>query len=189
MAKKVLIVDDSQTIRKIIRTNLERMQIKDILEASDGENAIRTLNANSNIDLMFIDFNMPIMNGLNAVKKIREKEAFKELKIIVVSSSFDAALVQSFEEQGVCGFITKPFDLQKFNSTLAKVLEMAEGGIKGNEKEKGVPKEDLLRLFGSEKPEVKFDGKSVEFEFSTERIKLDIDTISKYGSVYMELSE
>lgn len=177
------------TVRQYENYSNKSGEIKNILEASDGESAIRVLNSNNDIDLMFIDFNMPVMNGLDAVKKIRKKEAFKGLKIIVVSSSFNPTLMESFREQGVSGFLAKPFDLQKFNTTLNSVLQLEKEDIKNGDKERGVSKEELLRLFGSEKPDIKFDGKCVEFEFSTERIKLDIDTISKYGSLFVELSD
>lgn len=185
---KILVVDDSQTIRKIIRTNLERMGIKSIFEAGDGESALRTLSANPDINLMFIDYNMPVMNGLAAVKKIRENKAYDHLKIIAVSSAFDPSLMGSFEKLNVAGFIVKPFDLQKFNSTVAPILESPVEAV-GAGVQKGVPKEDVIRLFGSEKPDINMNGKFVEFDFKNEKIKLDVDVISKYGSVYVELGD
>lgn len=190
MSYKALIVDDSQTIRKIIRSNLERMSIKDIIEASDGESALRALSANSGINLMFIDYNMPIMNGLETVKKMRENKAYDTIKIIALSNSFDAGLIDSFEKLCVAGFISKPFDLQKFNSSLIPILEAPVPTVVGGEiSEKGVPKEDVIRLFGSEKPDVRLNGRSVEFDFKNEKIKLDVDVISRYGSIYVELGE
>jgi two-component system chemotaxis response regulator CheY len=190
MSYKALIVDDSQTIRKIIRSNLERIGIKDILEASEGESALRTLAANNGINLMFIDYNMPVMNGLAAVKKMRENSAYNAIKIIAVSSSFDAALIESFEKLSISGFITKPFDLQKFNSSIAPILDAPVPSVGGGEtSDKGMPKEDVIRLFSSEKPDVHINGKFVEFDFKNEKIKLDVDVISRYGSVYVELGE
>jgi len=190
MAYKVLIVDDSQTIRKIIRSNLDRIGVKEIYEAGEGESALRVLAANSGINLMFIDYNMPIMNGLSAVKKMRESNAYDAIKIIVVSSSFDASLIENFEKLNVAGFITKPFDLQKFNSTISPILDApapSAGG--GSVSDKGMPKEEVIRLFSTEKPDVHMNGKFVEFEFKNEKIKLDVDVISRYGSVYVELGE
>lgn len=194
MKHKVLIVDDSITIRKIIRSNLERLGIKDIYEAGDGENALRTLAANSGITMMFIDYNMPIMNGLTAVQKMKESDRFSHVKVVAVSSAFDAALVEKFEQFGVACFITKPFDLQKFNSVINPLLDAQDTNIAssvggGGDSEKGVPKEDVIRLFGTEKPDVKINGKFVEFDFSNEKIKLEVDVISRYASVYVELGE
>jgi len=190
MSYKVLIVDDSQTIRKIIRSNLERINIKDITEASEGESALRALSTNDGINLMFIDYNMPVMNGLAAVKKMRENKAYDTIKIIAVSSSFDSTLIESFEKLSVAGFITKPFDLQKFNNSITPILDApVPGAGSGETSEKGMPKEDVMRLFGSEKPDVSMNGKFVEFEFKNEKIKLDVDVISRYGSVYVELGE
>jgi len=190
MAYKVLIVDDSQTIRKIIRSNLERIGMKDIFEAGDGENALRVLSANSGINLIFIDYNMPIMNGLAAVKKMRENSNYDSIKIIVVSSSFDATLIESFEKFSVAGFITKPFDLQKFNSAVTPILDAPTPSVGGGSvSEKGMPKEDVIRLFSAEKPDVHMNGNFVEFDFKNEKIKLDVDVISRYGSVYVELGE
>jgi two-component system chemotaxis response regulator CheY len=188
MKLKVLVVDDSQTIRKIVRTNLERIGINNILEVSDGESALRTLSANPDINLMFIDYNMPVMNGLAAVKKIRENKAYDQLKIIVISSAFDPSLMGNFEKLNVAGFIAKPFDLQKFNSTVAPILESPVEAV-GAGVQKGVPKEDVIRLFSTEKPDINMNGKFVEFDFKNEKIKLEVDVISRYGSVYVELGD
>lgn len=191
MKHKALIVDDSITIRKIIRSNLERLGVKDIYEAGDGENALRTLSANGDITIMFIDYNMPVMNGLTAVQKMKESEKFPHVKVVAVSSAFDAVLMEKFEQFGVDCFITKPFDLQKFNTAITPLLNAPEEthSAHGGKSEKGVPKEDVIRLFGSEKPDVKLDGKFVEFDFSNEKIKLEVDVISRYASVYVELGE
>ena len=53
----------------------------------------------------------------------------------------------------------------------------------------GIPKSDVLRLFGSESPMVSFDGKKIAFNFQTEKITIDADTIARCGSIYTELSE
>lgn len=194
MKHKVLIVDDSVTIRKIISSNLKRLGIKDIYEAKDGESALRILSANIGITLMFIDYNMPIMDGLTALQKMKESDKFSHLKVVAVSSQFDAALMEKFKQFGVAGFITKPFDLQKFNSVINPLLDGQDSNATrsvggGDDSEKGVPKEDVIRLFGTEKPDIKINGKFVEFDFSNEKIKLEVDVISKYASVYVELGE
>jgi CheY-like chemotaxis protein len=185
---KTMIVDDSLTIRKIIKANLEKLEIKDVLEAGDGESALRTLAANPGVSLIFIDYNMPIMNGLSAIKKMREDSSYDHIKVVVVSSSFDPTLIANFEKLNVAGFIVKPFDLQKFNNTLRPILD-APAPSADAPAAQGVPKDDVVRLFSGEKPEVGLNGRFVEFDFKNEKIKLEVDVISRFGSVYVELGQ
>lgn len=185
---KVLIADDSQTIRKIIRLNLEKFGIKTVLEAADGENALRVLGANSDINLLFLDFTMPGINGLEVMRKVRDMKAFTTLRTIVVSSSVDDRLTQAFAPYSVTGFIAKPFDLQKFNAILRPILDDTSTP-KAPMSEKGIPKEDVIRLFNGETPKILFSGKHIEFDFQSEKIKLDVDTISRYGSLFSDLKE
>ncbi len=194
MKHKALIVDDSMTIRRIIRTNLEKLGINDTYEAGDGENALRILGANNGITIMFIDYNMPVMNGLTVVQKMKESGKLSNIKVVAVSSAFDAGLMEKFRSFGVDNFIIKPFDLQKFNSVIEPLLDgkdesAATRANGGDNSEKGVPKEDVIKLFSTEKPNIRVAGKFVEFDFTHEKIKLEVDVISKYGSVYVELGE
>jgi len=188
MNYKTMIVDDSLTIRKIIKANLEKLEIKDILEAGDGESALRTLSANPGINLIFIDYNMPIMNGLAAVKKMRDNSSYNNIKIVVVTSSFEPGLTASFEKLNVSGFILKPFDIQKFNNTLRPILDAPAPSVDAPSAQ-GIPKDDVVRLFSGEKPEVGLNGRFVEFDFKNEKIKLEVDVISRFGSVYVELGQ
>lgn len=185
MSHKILIVDDSQTIRKIIKTNLNRLGVQNILEASDGESALRLMAIHSDTGIIFMDYNMPNMNGLTALKKIRENKACKA-KVIVISSAFTQAVMDSFRGLGVSGFLVKPFDLQKFNDILMPIMGGTSLAIEQADS-KGIPKEDVIRLFREESPAIKLDGPFVEFEFAREKIKLDVDSIARNGSIYTEL--
>lgn len=187
MANKILIVDDSHTIRKIIKTNLSRLGIENVIEASDGEAGIRATIANSDIDVIFMDYNMPVVNGLTALKKIRENKACKA-KVIVISSAFTQEIMNGFRGLDVEGFLVKPFNLEKFNDVLVPIINGVAPGVE-KPNTHGIPKEDVIRLFRDEKPSVRLDGLFVEFEFATEKIKLDVDTIAKSGSIYTELSD
>ncbi len=186
MSHRILIVDDSQTIRKIIKTNLDRLGIKDALEASDGEGALRMVATNPDISIIFMDYNMPNMNGLTALKKIRENKEHKA-KVIVISSAFSQTVIDSFRGLGVSGFLTKPFDLQKFNDILMPIMSGSAPAVE-TPKVKGIAKEDVVRLFRDESPSIRLDGLFVEFQFAQERIKLDIDSIARNGSIYTELA-
>lgn len=185
---KAMIVDDSMTIRKIIKTNLDKMGINNVLEAGDGEAAIRLLAANTDTGILFLDYNMPILNGFQTVKKMREYPNLAHIKIVMVSSAITKPLLAEFQNLGIAGFISKPFDMQKFNDIVLPILEAPMVGGTFVEAE-GIAKSDVLRLFGSESPMVSFDGKKIAFNFQTEKITLDADIIARCGSIYTELSE
>ncbi|MDD3467734.1 MAG: response regulator [Campylobacterales bacterium] len=186
MSHKILVVDDSHTIRKIIKTNLDRLGIQGVLEASDGDAAVGAVAMNPDISIILMDYNMPNMNGLTALKKIRENKACRA-KVIVISSVFTQAITDSFRGLGVSGFLTKPFDLQKFNDILVPIMSGSAPAIE-KPKVKGIPKEEVIRLFRDENPTIRLDGLFVEFEFTREKIKLDVDSIARNGSIYTELA-
>ena len=185
---KAMIVDDSMTIRKIIKTNLDKMGINNVLEAGDGDAALRLLAANTDTGILFLDYNMPILNGFQTVKKMREYANLAHVKIVMVSSAITKPLLAEFQNLGIAGFISKPFDMQKFNDIVLPILEAPIVGGTFVDSE-GIPKSDVLRLFGSESPMVSFDGKKIAFNFQTEKITIDADTIARCGSIYTELSE
>ena len=116
---KILIVDDSQTMRKMVKASLNPLKAT-FGEASSGLDAIEKL-ALQPYDLMTLDINMPDMHGLEVAQFVRGHSAYKELPILVLSTRDDEGTQQAARMAGVDGFMNKPFDPKEL---CAKVQEM-----------------------------------------------------------------
>jgi two-component system chemotaxis response regulator CheY len=124
MAKSLMIVDDSATMRKIImRTvRMSGLEFERTEEAGNGAEAIEKLKT-SPVDLVLCDVNMPEMNGLEMVKKIRtELKSCDNTKIIMVSTESSQELIDGVIKDGANGFITKPFTPEKFQEKLSPFM-------------------------------------------------------------------
>ncbi len=123
---KLLVVDDSSTMRRIIKNTLARLGYKDILEAEDGVKGWEQMNANPDVEMLITDWNMPEMNGLELVKKVRADERFKDTPIIMVTTEGGKAEVITALKAGVNNYIVKPFTPQVLKEKLAAVMGVAE---------------------------------------------------------------
>ena len=123
---KLLVVDDSSTMRRIIKNTLARLGYKDILEGEDGVQGWAQMDANPDIDMLITDWNMPEMNGLELVKKVRADARFKDLPIIMVTTEGGKAEVITALKAGVNNYIVKPFTPQVLKEKLAAVMGIVE---------------------------------------------------------------
>ena len=123
MAKSLMIVDDSATMRKIImRTvRMSGLEFERTEEAGNGVEALEKLSANP-VDVMLCDINMPEMSGTEVVKKVRELPACADTKIIMVSTESSQELIDSLMADGANGYITKPFTPEKFQEKLSPLM-------------------------------------------------------------------
>ncbi len=119
---KLLVVDDSSTMRRIIKNTLSRLGYDDVLEGEDGVQGWTTLNENLDIGMLITDWNMPEMNGLELVKKVRADSRFADLPIIMVTTEGGKAEVITALKAGVNNYIVKPFTPQVLKEKLAAVL-------------------------------------------------------------------
>ncbi|OHD94609.1 MAG: two-component system response regulator [Sulfurimonas sp. GWF2_37_8] len=123
---KLLVVDDSSTMRRIIKNTLARLGYTDILEGGDGLEGWAALDANPDIEMLITDWNMPEMNGLELVKKVRADMRFKDLPIIMVTTEGGKAEVITALKAGVNNYIVKPFTPQVLKEKLAAVMGVSE---------------------------------------------------------------
>ncbi len=124
MAKSLMIVDDSATMRKIImRTvRMSGLDFERTEEAGNGAEAIEKLKA-APVDLVLCDINMPEMNGIEMVKRIRtDLKNCDSTKIIMVSTESSQELIDGVMADGANGFITKPFTPEKFYEKLSPFM-------------------------------------------------------------------
>ncbi|RAX53902.1 two-component system response regulator [Helicobacter sp. 16-1353] len=123
---KLLIVDDSSTMRRIIKNTLQRLGYDDILEAEHGLQAWELLDTIDDIKILITDWNMPEMNGLDLVKKVRGDARFADIPIIMVTTEGGKAEVITALKSGVNNYIVKPFTPQVLKEKLEAVLGVNE---------------------------------------------------------------
>ena len=119
---KFLVVDDSSTMRRIIKNTLARLGHKEVIEGEDGEQGWKALQENDDIDVLITDWNMPNMNGLELVKKVRAEEKYEDMPIIMVTTEGGKAEVITALKAGVNNYIVKPFTPPVLKEKLEAVL-------------------------------------------------------------------
>ena len=123
---KLLVVDDSSTMRRIIKNTLARLGYKDVLEGADGVEGWTQMDNNPDIDMLITDWNMPEMNGLELVKKVRADARFKDTPIIMVTTEGGKTEVITALKAGVNNYIVKPFTPQVLKEKLAAVMGVSQ---------------------------------------------------------------
>lgn len=118
--KEVLVVDDSPSMRQLVSTTLGQAGFKVTL-AEDGEAALQIAQKNQ-FKLVVTDVNMPRMDGLTLVEKLRGLPAFKFTPILVLTTEVDPAKKTRAKTAGATGWLVKPFDPQKLLGTISRVL-------------------------------------------------------------------
>ncbi len=119
---RLLVVDDSSTMRRIIRNTLERLGHTDVIEAEHGVEAWDKLSGDDTVKVVITDWNMPEMNGLDLVKKIRAEKKYEDMPIIMVTTEGGKAEVITALKAGVNNYIVKPFTPQVLKEKLEDVL-------------------------------------------------------------------
>jgi two-component system chemotaxis response regulator CheY len=108
MARGVLIVDDDQFIRKLIKTTLEDVSDFELHEAADGVAAL-ALAGRERPALVFLDVEMPRMDGIETCRRLRERSAHHETTIVMLTAAHGDAVERDAEAAGADLFLTKPF--------------------------------------------------------------------------------
>ena len=116
---KILVVDDSSTMRRIIKNTLKRIGYSDIVEGTDGVEGLVGYQ-NNNIDMVITDWNMPNMSGLELVTKIRKIN--KDIPIIMITTEGGKIEVIKALKAGVNNYIVKPFTPMVLKEKLGDVL-------------------------------------------------------------------
>jgi two-component system chemotaxis response regulator CheY len=120
MAKTILIVDDSESIREVVSFTLENEGYT-VLIAVDGTDALRFLNG-QNIDLIITDLHMPEMDGITLIKEVRNMPDYQRIPILFLTTESQAAKKMEAKDAGATGWIIKPFVPAKLIAALSKVL-------------------------------------------------------------------
>ena len=121
---KILIVDDAKTMRTIIKNVLKKLGFSDenFLEAEDGVEALKRLEEYANeIKIIFLDWNMPNMNGFEFLKKVRANKKYNNIKIVMVTTETKKENVIAALKAGVNNYIAKPFTPQVLKQKLEQM--------------------------------------------------------------------
>lgn len=114
---KALVVDDSTAMRAVLKRILG-MRGFEVSEAKNGLDALGVLEKSGNPDLMLIDWNMPEMNGLELVSKVRQNHTFDQVRIMMVTTETGIKEVQSALTAGANDYLMKPFSSTQVDEKL-----------------------------------------------------------------------
>jgi len=119
---RFLIVDDFSTMRRIVKNLLTDLGFTNTAEAEDGHSALSALRA-STFDFVITDWNMPGMTGIELLKQIRSDDRLKTLPVLMVTAEAKREQIIEAAQNGVNGYIIKPFTAQTLQEKLDKVFE------------------------------------------------------------------
>lgn len=120
MGHCILTVDDSSTMRQMITFTLKGADFQ-VLEAGDGVEALEVAHGKK-LSLVITDVNMPRMDGITLVQRLRALPEFKFTPILVLTTESDASMKQKGKDAGATGWIVKPFSPEKLLDVVNKVI-------------------------------------------------------------------
>jgi len=120
MKKRILTVDDSPSVRQMVKLTLSGAGY-DVLEAGDGADGLRKAEATP-VDMVVTDLNMPVMNGLGLIRALRKLTAYRGVPILFLTTESDAEMKKEAKAAGATGWITKPFQQDQLVAIVKKVL-------------------------------------------------------------------
>ena len=118
---KVLVVDDFSTMRRIVKNILRQLGFENIVEADDGETAMRKLES-ERIDFVVSDWNMPKMSGLELLKWVRSHDEFKDMPFLMVTAEAQKENVLEAVKAKVSNYIVKPFTAETLAEKIDKIF-------------------------------------------------------------------
>lgn len=123
MSYNILIVDDSTPMRAVIKkvVRASGFDIGEFFEAANATEALTVLDANW-LDLVLTDYNMPDMDGLELLKKIKLDDTTKNIPVVMVTTEGSSQRVDKFMEAGAAAYIKKPFTPEAIRQTLNNIL-------------------------------------------------------------------
>ncbi|MBF0317920.1 MAG: response regulator [Nitrospirae bacterium] len=120
MAKKIMIIDDSATLREVVKATLLKAGY-DVLEAVDGKDALKKI-AGQKINLIICDVNMPNMDGITFLKEIKQDAAHKFVPIIMLTTESQESKKQEGKAAGAKAWVVKPFKPETILAAVEKLI-------------------------------------------------------------------
>lgn len=122
---RTLVIDDSRIMRNMVKDHLQKTELADFefTEAGDGSEAIDIFDPD-NIDIVFVDWNMPKMNGIEFARHVRSLGYANHVPVIMITSeSAEGRQESAYEAARITCYITKPFTLEQVKEKIAPVIE------------------------------------------------------------------
>jgi two-component system chemotaxis response regulator CheY len=121
---KVLIVDDSKTMRNIERKTMAALGDVECVDAGDGVEALKCIEEHKSFDLVIIDWNMPNMDGITLIAKIRETD--KRTPLVMCTTEAEKTRVMEAIKAGANNYVVKPFTPESLLDRIRQTLEKAK---------------------------------------------------------------
>ncbi len=121
MKMKILIVDDYQTMLRILANLLKQLNFSNIEDAKDGAEALEKLRAEK-FDMVISDWNMEPMTGIELLREVRGDETLKHLPFIMITAESKSENVVAAKEAGVSNYIVKPFNAETLKGKIVSVI-------------------------------------------------------------------
>lgn len=121
--KKVLVVDDSELVHKMHGLVLQRYPGCEILHAYNGTEALDTLGQNTDVQLILLDINMPVMDGLRFLETRKQMGVFTEIPVVIISTEGKEDDTKRGVEAGAVGYVTKPFRPAQLHAIIDRLFD------------------------------------------------------------------
>ena len=127
MNNDILIVDDSVTIRSMVKRTIQMigLDVGEVYEASNGIEALARLNEHE-VAVMLVDINMPTMNGVQLLTRMKENDKLKDIPIVIASTEGSQKRIDQLRELGVAGYVRKPFQPEQLREALIPLLGVTQ---------------------------------------------------------------
>jgi len=109
----ILVVDDMMTMRQLVKAQLRAMGFTNVVDADNGENAFKLMmerhKAATPIELVLSDWNMPVMTGIDFLRKVRASAEYKSIPFMLITAEGESSQVMEAVKAGVSNYVVKPF--------------------------------------------------------------------------------
>jgi two-component system chemotaxis response regulator CheY len=119
---KILLVDDSSTMRRIQANTLNSLGYTELVQAEDGSDALKKLAENPDVALVLLDWNMPNMNGLDCLKAIKASPTTKAIPVMMVTSEAEKTKIIEAVQAGASNYLVKPFDADSLKAKITALM-------------------------------------------------------------------
>lgn len=124
---KILVIDDFETVRVFLRRALNELGMTNILEAANGKEALELLkqqaSQNDPVTLVFCDWNMPEMTGIELLKEVRKNTQLEKTLFVMVTAESETGYLKDAVDQGVTDYIVKPFSVNTLRNKIFLIQE------------------------------------------------------------------
>ncbi len=145
MIHDVLIVDDSATMRQMVKKTMRMagLNVGDVYEASNGIEALASL-ADHPVAVIMLDINMPTMNGIQLLTRMKQNSRLKDIPIVIASTEGSRERIQQLEGFGAYGYVRKPFQPEQLRDVLTPLLGVKDDDAAAAAVESGDTQDDLF---------------------------------------------